>query len=513
MQLPDDIRTLAETFDSTMVRVAGGPFTAGISVAEREQLAAAEGVHPDLLHFHSPALRLLVPEFWIDAYPVTRAQFFRFLLETQHPIETDGWLAGWSDYVDIRRLDDPDRLACPMVGVNAADAAAYARWAGKRLATEVEWEKAARGPDGRLFPWGNDFRPVVAADGVLPLDTALPVGARPELASLCGAQDMKGGVLEWTRRVFVPASPDGSTRDETEFVLAGSSILHRRPSSHRVSSRWAWAPSMRIYNTGFRCAADVGPARLPSAPYVPPKAGPITALHIREDLYRKAPIRLIPTDHASLRIEVPWFPGGCWAVDLPESGWGGFPGANDWPRRRSPEGWRVAWQTSADGTRAEYHHSDGAKSLDVVVSAEGDTVTCAISPKGLGPINLASICVKALNPFFCNQEVICQHCYKDGQLTAIASLPRAPGGSSAFAWHGYHAPSPGASLMRSLDGRGCFAVIGPMGWGGGGNGCYPCTHLHGQSAEQDTVVRLVFALAPPGGDLLTPPAWPSQEGT
>ena len=102
--------------------------------------------------------------------------------------------------------------------------------------------------------------------------------------------------------------------------------------------------------------------------------------------------------------------------------------------------------------------------------------------------------MKALNPFFCSQEVICQHFVRDGKLEPVSSLPRAPEGANAFAWRGDNPPSPGASVMRSLDRRGYFAVIGPMGCGGGGNGCYPCTHLHGQSAEQDTAVKLVFSL-------------------
>ncbi len=496
------IKDIAEALDCSMVRIPGGAFAYGMSTQERRRIAAAEGIHPDLLHFHSPELRLIVPEFWIDAYPVTRVQFLRFMVETGYQIEINGWQAGWSDYVEIEHLDDDERLALPMIGVNAYDAVAYARWAGKRLATEVEWEKAARGTDGRLFPWGVEFQPVVPTDGVLALDTAQPVGVRPGLVSPYGAHDMKGGVLEWTRRIFAPASPNGLVYDETEFVLAGSSILHRRPSSHMVTSRWAWAPSMRIYNTGFRCVSDVAPAS-PSGivPYVPGKTRPIEVLRVRGDLFGKTKLRLIPTDHASFKVEVPWFPGGCWVVDIPESSWGGFPGANFWPGK-SPEKWRINWLSSADGSRLEYHHMDGAKSLDVVVSAEGDTVTCAISPKGLGPINLASICIKALNPFFCSQEVICQHYIKDGRLVAVSSLTRIPEGSNSFAWRGDNPPSPGASIMRSLDGAGYFAVIGPMGCGGGGNGCYPCTHLHGQFAEKDTVIKLVFSLENPLGNPL-----------
>ncbi|MFA6291660.1 MAG: SUMF1/EgtB/PvdO family nonheme iron enzyme [Victivallales bacterium] len=252
----DSIREIAFSLDSMMVKVPGGAFNYGLFPEELEKISADEGVHPDFLHFHSRGSRMILPAFWIDTYPVTRIQFFRFMRETGHKIERNGWLAGWSDYVDVEHLDDPGRYFHPMVGVNSQDAKAYAEWAGKRLPKETEWEKAARGTEGCLFPWGEEFHQMMPGDNeVFPLDTSFPVGVRPENASPYGANDMKGGVLEWTRRVFPPVSPDGTTYDDFDFVLAGSSTLHRRPSSHMVTSRWSWHPAMRIYNTGFRCAS------------------------------------------------------------------------------------------------------------------------------------------------------------------------------------------------------------------------------------------------------------------
>jgi hypothetical protein len=200
---------------------------------------------------------------------------------------------------------------------------------------------------------------------------------------------------------------------------------------------------------------------------------------------------LIPTDHSTFKIIVPWFPGGCWVVDIPESGWGGLSGANDWPYK-APESWKVDWKTNADGSRIEYFNKKGDKSVKVVVTAEGDSVECGIHPVNLGRINLASICVKALNPFFCSQEVMCQHYVRGKQLVPVSSLPRQGDSALQFAWRGNKPPSHGASLMRSLDGNGYFAVIGPQGCGGGGNGCYPCTHLNGQYSDGDANIKLIF---------------------
>ena len=119
-----------------------GPFRFGLAEAQRQALARDAGVHPDMLHFHSREALLDTPPYWIDRYPVTNAQFRRFLEETSYQVPHNGWRVGWTDLVGT------EDLLAPVVGVNAEDAEAYARWAGKRLPTEVEWEKAARGEGG-----------------------------------------------------------------------------------------------------------------------------------------------------------------------------------------------------------------------------------------------------------------------------------------------------------------------------------------------------------------------------
>ncbi len=105
------------------------------------------------------------PGFWLDRYPVTRGQFARFLKATGYSIMTNGWVVGSG-----RSLapDQPGMEHLPMIGVNAADAEAYARWMGKRLPTEAEWELAARGTDGRLYPWSHAFSSNVCLKTVSP---------------------------------------------------------------------------------------------------------------------------------------------------------------------------------------------------------------------------------------------------------------------------------------------------------------------------------------------------------
>lgn len=482
-----------------MVEIPAGPFRFGLSARERAAAAQADGMDPGLLHFHSPAAELHLPGFWIDRHPVTRVQFLRFLQATGHRIEHNGWRVGWSEFVDTENLADPTRLACPMVGVNAADAAAYAEWAGKRLPLETEWEKAARGCRGQPYPWGWEFRPVTDRAGVLALDSAFPVGARPHLASPYGVQDTKGGVLEWTRTVFAPVSPDDSATDAAGFILRGSSLLHRRPSSHRVTSRWSWAPSMRLYNTGFRCAADTPPPDDAADRFTPSTTARLSELTVNRAAVGREPIVLTPTDHPTFMVHVPWFPGGLWVVDIPESTgvWGPFGGANAWPAK-PPALWRVEWETAADGSHIAYRRREGDHGLTVDVCVEAAAVRCRITPENLGPINLASICIKALNPFFLSQERLVQHRLgAAGGLEPVAGIPYAPTATTSFSWGWNGAPLPlGASILRSLDGAGFCAVFGPPGCSFGGNGCYPCTHLHGERAFVDgpVEIRLLFGL-------------------
>ena len=156
-----------------MVPVPAGPFTMGSDEFARER----------------PVHVVDLPAFWIDRFPVTNEAFAVFVAATGHRAPVD-W-AGGSPRAGTDEFP---------VMVTWTDADAYARWAGKRLPTEAEWEKAARGTDGRRYPWGNDWDGTRARTweiaSVAP-ERLEPVHARPSGASPYGAEQMVGLLEEW----------------------------------------------------------------------------------------------------------------------------------------------------------------------------------------------------------------------------------------------------------------------------------------------------------------------------
>lgn len=168
-----------EELDST-VDVPAGPFVMGTNFERADA--------PD-----HPQHTVRLPEYRIDKYLVTNAQYARFVAATGHrPPST------WKD----GRFAEGNALR-PVTLVNWYDAQAYAHWAGKRLPTEAEWEKAARGTDGRRWPWGNDM-------DAKRLNTYYTVGSTSNVdayrggASPYGAYDMSGNVSEWVDDDFLP---------------------------------------------------------------------------------------------------------------------------------------------------------------------------------------------------------------------------------------------------------------------------------------------------------------------
>lgn len=481
-----------------MVRVPDGPFQYGLSEKERERAAAAAGVHPDMLYFHSRPATLTTPEFWIDRHAVTRGQFARFMRETGYELEYSGWLVGWTDLVQRPDCEDPARASCPMVGVNSEDAAAYARWAGKRLPTETEWEKAARGTDGRAYPWGNEYRPVAPPTGDLALSSTYPVGARPELASPYGVHDMAGGVLEWVRTVFIPVARDGTT-DAASHLLAGSSILHRQPYSHMATSRLSWSPQLRAYNTGFRCVSDSPPPAGAAVDAAPPASAPAALLEtasIDPGQVGRSSIRLRAYDWPTFAIEVPWFPHSLWVADIPEGHWGPFGGANDWPRRPEDE-WRTAWQVCEDATCLRYLKTQGDSSLEVSVVADGDEVRLLVVPRNIGRISLGTVCIKTFSPFFSSQERLSQCRIRGDSLVRACDMPLPGVLAASFGWSVGEDLPHGAVVMRSYDGSAFVALVGAEGADCWGNGWPHCTHLRGDAMDTDgpAEIRMIFAVS------------------
>jgi serine/threonine-protein kinase len=219
-----------------MVSVPGGVFCMGTSRDEAERLAAEYGWHPSWLAGESPLRRIDLDEFAIDRVPVTNRQYRRFVRETGHEAP-----ASWGGESPHGQLLDH-----PVVTVNQADGRAYAAWAGLRLPTEAEWEKAARGGNGRLYPWGDSF------DGAAccwRTTATTPVGEFSNGASPFGVLDLAGNVFEWCAD---GPSPHG-------WFLKGGSFMTRHPLNLRAASRTMCGleDEGRWLFTGFRCARSV----------------------------------------------------------------------------------------------------------------------------------------------------------------------------------------------------------------------------------------------------------------
>jgi len=215
-----------------MVKVAGGSYTIG-----------REGGDP----LESPAHEAQVTPFYIDRTEVTNAEYKKFIDATGHPAPIH-WRGG-------SFAPGEDRL--PVTGVTWQDATDYAEWAGKRLPTEVEWEAAARGNDGRLYPWGNEWRSGIANIGIKP-GRIEEVGRFPDGASPSGAQDMIGNVWEWTAdEITVYPGSRGTISTEPlvnyRVVRGGAFDGDKR---HDASYRGYLDASKPYPKVGFRCVKD-----------------------------------------------------------------------------------------------------------------------------------------------------------------------------------------------------------------------------------------------------------------
>lgn len=244
---------------SDMVRVPGGDFLFKVKAVQIEG-SGMDGADvqypwedtPRTEHQHIMHLKT----FWIDRYPVTNAQFKKFLDVTGYsPNDGTNFLRDWKSGAYPQGWDNK-----PVTWVSREDAKAYAAWAGKRLPNEWEWQYAAQGSDGRVYPWGNDWNPdaVPSPDKGRTMRGPDDVSAHSKGASPFGVMDLVGNVWQWTNEFS-----DEHTR---AAVLRGGSYYQPQrsmwyfPQAYRLDQHerlLLMAPSMdRSGAIGFRCAAD-----------------------------------------------------------------------------------------------------------------------------------------------------------------------------------------------------------------------------------------------------------------
>ena len=310
--LPREIRH--EKDGSAMAVIPGGAFRMGTEESHPDLPETALGSEPlqpnEVLQVRAapvwghaeerPVHTVKLGAFAIDRYEVSNAQYRKFLdamkmagdhsrCHPDEPDDKDHTPRYWREYNPLLRDAEyarttpfgPDTFTAkdtPVTGVDWFDAFAYAAWAGKRLPTEAEWELAARGLDGRRWPWGNDWHWGRANTGgekrgmdvpargrekdgyIYPA----PVGSFAEGQSPFGCDDMAGNVAEWCADWFAGdyyrnapgQDPKGPVAGSMRSVRGGSS--QNMPSSVRCAARDSHEPEFRTFTLGFRCAKDHG---------------------------------------------------------------------------------------------------------------------------------------------------------------------------------------------------------------------------------------------------------------
>ena len=196
------------------------------------------------------ALKITIPyDYYIDLTPVTNAEFVIFLKETDYMLKYDNM----NFKIRIERIiyESGSLPNHPIAGMTWYDAVAYATWRGKKLPNNLEWEKAARGTDGRLYPWGNDFDKDKCNSKESSLNQTSNVYKYENGRSPYGCYDMAGNVFEWT--------DDWS--DKPRFISSPNSEKFNRGASFNRKSKdlITWytesdSPTLRMTDVGFRCA-------------------------------------------------------------------------------------------------------------------------------------------------------------------------------------------------------------------------------------------------------------------
>lgn len=244
----DDIMTAALpgiTEKCDMVLIPAGPFIMGIDGIKEDQ---------------RPSHKVYVDTFYIDRYEVTNAQYYEFLnyinktndhskCQNNEPTNKDHTPFNWEkDYFNHPKY--------PVVRVDWFDACAYAAWAGKRLPTEAEWEKAARGTDERKWPWGNEWNPEKCNTG-----DPEPIGSYEDGKSPYGCYDVAGSAAEWCAdwgdTSYYSRSPKRNPKGPekgNKKIIRGGSRFANVGMLLRCTGRKTMEPILGNMGVGFRCA-------------------------------------------------------------------------------------------------------------------------------------------------------------------------------------------------------------------------------------------------------------------
>ena len=250
------------------VLIPSGAFIMGTDIEAFYGTALANSEHAKL--DEAPMHVRFLEAYLIEQYPVTNAEYAVFVQETGHS-PPPHWKNG---------DPTPEAANLPVVHVSWHDSHAYTEWAGKRLPTEAEWEKACRGPDGRIYPWGNTFvSDESESTENLPESSEIltahltPIGVRPAIVSPYGLGEAVGNVWEWTADWYQPypdtkRQKNGRNLEDKHKTLRGGSWLEVRDGTaeryFRCANRLHAPPDYTAGNIGFRCVREVPPGQVAS---------------------------------------------------------------------------------------------------------------------------------------------------------------------------------------------------------------------------------------------------------
>jgi formylglycine-generating enzyme required for sulfatase activity len=219
---------------SSMILIPSGPFVMGLSKQEIKRICRRFDLDVSLLADTMPRREIYLSDFYIDKYPVTNIEFYQYVLESG---------IDWTFSKANPLPQESENLPAVMVTYDMARD--YANWAGKRLPTEEEWEKAARGKFAMLFAWGGVWNPDRLSGSVSGQGSPSPVNAHPMGSSPFGVMDMMGNVWEWT-----------STDSDGSRVIKGGSFKEDKPYQFICAYSSVQNEDEAGDNTGFRCVMD-----------------------------------------------------------------------------------------------------------------------------------------------------------------------------------------------------------------------------------------------------------------